>query len=116
MGVPPALVHGDFSPHNLLWDGDGVAGLIDFDHACVGDPAMDIAPLIGFFGATAVGSIVDAPTLERGMLHRASLSLQVAAAADLLGDEALRHHALKNFVTRTRARTLYDPGGRAPTV
>lgn len=118
-GVLPAFVHGDFGPHNLLWNGDdvdGIAGLIDFDHGCVGDPAMDAAPLIGFFGAAAVESVVDLPTLERGMLHRASLSLQVAAAGELLGDDALRDHALANFAARTRAGTLYDPGGRAPSV
>lgn len=125
-GVPQALVHGDFGPHNLLWGGSvggaggvgsagGVSGLIDFDHACVGDPAMDVASLISFFGAAAVGSVIDPPTLERGMLHRASLTLQLAAAAELLGDDALREHALGNFVSRTRAGTVYDPGGQRPS-
>ncbi len=113
-GVAPGFVHGDFGPHNVLWRGADIGGLIDFDHACVGDPAMDVAPLIGFFGAAAVESVVDQATLERAMLHRASLSLQLAAAADLLCDAALRHHALSNFVARARAGTLYDPGGCRP--
>ncbi|HEX2037663.1 MAG TPA: aminoglycoside phosphotransferase family protein [Chloroflexota bacterium] len=113
-GAAPALVHGDFGPHNLLWDRDGVVGVIDLDHACLGDAAMDAATLIGFFGAAAVETVVDSRTLERGMLHRATLALQLAAAAELLGDEPLRDHALGNFVARARARTLYDPGGRHP--
>jgi aminoglycoside phosphotransferase (APT) family kinase protein len=46
-----SLVHGDLGLHNLLWHADRVTGMIDFDHACWGDPAIDIAPLIGTFGA-----------------------------------------------------------------
>ncbi|AYF75659.1 aminoglycoside phosphotransferase family protein [Nocardia yunnanensis] len=43
------FVHGDFGPHNVLWSDEGVSGVIDFDHCCIGDPAMDLASLISFF-------------------------------------------------------------------
>lgn len=113
-GVRPALVHGDLGPQNLLWEGARLVGLIDFDHACAGDPAIEAATLLGVYGAAAVETIVDGPALERAMMHRGSLSLQLAAAALELGDAPLRDHALTNFVGRARAGTLYDPGGRVP--
>lgn len=45
------------------------------------------------------------------MTHRASLSLQVASAATLVGDDGLRDYALSNFRAREAAGTLYDPTG-----
>ena len=103
------FVHGDFGPHNILWQGGQAASLIDFDHACVGDPANDVAPLVGVYGAAAVASIVEPSMLERAMVHRATLSLQVACAAHLIRQDALRDHALGNFRQRAAAGTLYDP-------
>ncbi|WP_020580114.1 aminoglycoside phosphotransferase family protein [Actinopolymorpha alba] len=108
------FVHGDFGPHNLRWKGTRVVGIIDLDHACMGDPAIDLAALISFFGADQVGQIVDSRTLDRAMIHRASLTLQLAAAAELVGDAGLAAHALRNFIARSRAGTLHDPGGRRP--
>ncbi|MCC3266029.1 phosphotransferase family protein [Arthrobacter gengyunqii] len=108
--VIPAVVHGDLGLHNVLWDGTAVSGLVDFDNACLGDPAIDLAPLVGAFGAAAVADIADADLVARAQLHRASLSLQVAAAAELSGDGELRDFALGNFSDRFRSGTLYDPG------
>lgn len=114
-GLTPGLLHGDLGMHNVLWHDGLVTGLIDLDHACWGDPAIDVAPLVGAFGARQIAGLVDAATLERAMRHRASLSLQVAAAAELAGDEAIRDHALRNFVSRLGAGTLYDPAGALPS-
>ena len=110
--VVPAVVHGDLGLHNVLWKGSEISGLVDFDNACLGDPAMDLAPLVGAFGAAAVADIADGELVARAQLHRASLSLQVAAAAELAGDAYLRDFALENFSERFRAGTLYDPGPR----
>lgn len=107
--VSPSLVHGDFGPHNMLWDESGTPGLIDFDNACVADPAIDAAPLIGFYGAANVGEIVDADVLGRAKVYRASLALQVAAAAALGSDHQLQRHALSNFSRRLEAGSLHDP-------
>lgn len=42
--VPPAFVHGDFAPINVILGADGtVRAVIDFEHAHVGDPRADIA-------------------------------------------------------------------------
>ena len=110
--VPPAVVHGDFGLHNVLWAGSEISGLVDFDNACLGDPAMDLAPLVGAFGAAAVTDIAHPDLVARAQLHRASLSLQVAAAGHLAGDHELREFALGNFSDRFRRGTLYDPGLR----
>lgn len=104
-----SLVHGDFGPHNILWDTSDVPGLIDFDNACAADPAIDVAPLIGFYGAANVGQIVDADVLTRAKIHRASLPLQVAVAASLRADRKLQRHALLNFTQRLEAGSLRDP-------
>lgn len=112
---PRVLVHGDFGPHNLLWDAGRPVSLIDLDHACVNDQAMDVATLIGRYGADQVGDIVSDALLSRGMVHRATLPLQVAAAGELAGRASLRDHGLANFAARAEAGTLYDPGGRLPS-
>jgi aminoglycoside phosphotransferase (APT) family kinase protein len=39
----PALVHGDFSPHNVMWKGDQLTAVIDWEGAHFGDPAEDLA-------------------------------------------------------------------------
>jgi aminoglycoside phosphotransferase (APT) family kinase protein len=109
------LCHGDFGPHNILWDQDHPASLIDLDHACVGDPAIDLAPLIGFHGLQAIRPIAPPSTLQRAMIHRATLSLQVAAAAHINRSFDLRDHALRNFANRTAQGTLFEPTGMTPT-
>lgn len=108
-GGVPSLVHGDFGPHNILWDESGALGLIDFDNACVADPAIDVAPLIGFYGAANVREIVDSDVLARAKVYRASLPLQIAAAAALAADGTLQRHALSNFTRRLEAGSLHDP-------
>jgi aminoglycoside phosphotransferase (APT) family kinase protein len=108
------LCHGDFGPHNILWHQDRAAGLIDLDHACLGDPAIDLAPLIGFHGLQAIRPMARSGALKRAMFHRATLPLQVAAAAHLNGSYELRDHALRNFTARNGSGTLFDPTGFTP--
>jgi len=93
-------VHGDFGPHNILWEESGAPGLIGLDNACAADPDIDVAPLIGFYGAAKIGEIVDADVLARSKVHRPSLRLQVAAGAGLGADRNLQSHALSNFARR----------------
>ena len=107
--VAHVMVHGDLGPHNILFSDDGSFGLIDFDNAGLGDPAIDIAPLIGVYGSAAVSDIADVETVQRAKVHRASLALQVAAAEQLIADGALRDHALRNFLLRAETGTLYEP-------
>jgi aminoglycoside phosphotransferase (APT) family kinase protein len=38
----PVLCHGDLTPAQVLVTGEGAVGLLDFDDACVGEPALDV--------------------------------------------------------------------------
>ncbi|EYR63488.1 hypothetical protein N866_20270 [Actinotalea ferrariae CF5-4] len=112
------LVHGDLGLHNVLWpdagDDAGLTGLIDVDHAAWADPAVDVAPLVGAFGVQQLAADVEPDLLHRAMVHRATLSLQVAAAAELAGRTALRDHALATVARRVAEGTLYEPHGLRP--
>ena len=103
------LVHGDFGLHNIMWTGTQLSGVVDLDNACIGDPAIDLAPLIGAFGSSKVADLADQDTIARARTHRASLPLQVAAAAELVNDSKLRDFALGNFQARFLTGTLEDP-------
>lgn len=48
----PTIIHGDFGPTNILYDKESrkISGVIDFGSVAVGDPASDLASLIGPFG------------------------------------------------------------------
>lgn len=39
----PRLLHGDYWPGNVLWDGDGLVAVIDWEDAALGDPLTDVA-------------------------------------------------------------------------
>ena len=39
---PRALVHGDYGLNNLLIEGDRVTGILDWEHAHIGNPAYDL--------------------------------------------------------------------------
>jgi hypothetical protein len=78
-------------------------------------PQNAVAPLVGQFSAAQLSRDFDHEMLRRAMVHRASLPRQIAAAAELTGDGALRDHALGNFADRALRGTLYDPGGANPT-
>jgi aminoglycoside phosphotransferase (APT) family kinase protein len=41
--TPPALVHGDFRPGNMLFDETGLRAVLDWELACWGDPMADVA-------------------------------------------------------------------------
>ena len=92
-----------------------VSGLIDLGHAAVGDLAVDVAPLIGAYAAVAVAELAG-PALVRRALDSigATLSLQVAAAAELVGDAPLRDHALANVEAHVTADTLWVPDRSVP--
>ncbi len=42
---PASLVHRDFNPGNVLWQGDRISGVVDWGAACWGPPQADVAHL-----------------------------------------------------------------------
>lgn len=80
--LPPAesvLVHGDLAGHNILWNGDKLVGVIDWDHATLGDPAIDHAALGNFYGWDSLSKALDAEQLERAQILAGLLPLQSLA-------------------------------------
>lgn len=58
---PPCLVHNDLGPeHVLIRRDDRVppVALLDFEDATVGDPAVDLTPLVAFLGRAALPELV----------------------------------------------------------
>jgi aminoglycoside phosphotransferase (APT) family kinase protein len=57
------LLHGDYWPGNVLWRGDQLIAVIDWEDACWGDPLYDLAiarlDLLWIFGLEAMTSFTD---------------------------------------------------------
>jgi hypothetical protein len=68
-GDDPCFCHGDFTPSQLLVDGEGVA-IIDLDNVCLADPALDLGQFLAYLrvavykasraGGVAASRIADA--------------------------------------------------------
>jgi aminoglycoside phosphotransferase (APT) family kinase protein len=43
--VEPGLVHIDYQPGNILWDGKQISAILDWEEAALGDPGIDVAYL-----------------------------------------------------------------------
>lgn len=56
---PVCLIHNDLGPEHVLLDPStgGPTGLIDFEDASVGDPAVDLAPLAAALGPEALPAL-----------------------------------------------------------
>lgn len=79
--VAPTLVHGDLMGHNMLWDGEELTGIIDWDHACLYDPAHDAASLGLWYGWETLREAVSEQVHERARLHARTFPLQAVAYA-----------------------------------
>ncbi len=83
----PALIHGDLGAYHVLSDKDAqaLAGILDFGTAGVGDPATDVAVVLGKYGETFVGEMREAypgleSHLERARFWAGTVELQWALA------------------------------------
>ncbi|MBT2533279.1 hypothetical protein J7E83_14350 [Arthrobacter sp. ISL-48] len=64
------------------------------------------------FKSARVADMTDRQTIARASVHRASLPLQAAAAAELINDSNLEDLAFSNFQQRFDAGTIQDPDRR----
>lgn len=46
------MLHGDFTPQHIFFDGNRLTGVIDFENVCGGDPVRDIALWDYFYSST----------------------------------------------------------------
>lgn len=92
---PPALVHGDFTGLNLLWDADDtrLCGVLDWAQAHAGDPAYDVASIAATYGwdlaatVDAAAAREDSTLLDRARAYAATFALQTALGALTAGEE-----------------------------
>lgn len=90
-----AIVHGDLGGENLLWDTGNpprLLGIVDWDEACLGDPAEDLAALSATYPPAVLEPLLtllgtDPPTRTRIAILRATFALQQALSAQRDGDE-----------------------------
>jgi aminoglycoside phosphotransferase (APT) family kinase protein len=77
--VVRGFVHGDLAPVNLRWHRGKITGIIDWDFACAGDPALDAAAFANY-GWPLVRRV--RPDLyERARTHAAMFPLTGAVSA-----------------------------------
>lgn len=77
--VRPRLVHSDLMSHNMVWQGDHLSGVIDWDHACLGDPAQDAASLALCFGWDTLDRVLPPEIMHRARLHSRIVPMQSVA-------------------------------------
>ena len=89
---PPRLLHGDYWPGNLLWRGERLTGIIDWEDAMIGDPLGDLGKSrLEIFWA------LGAAAMEHYTADYLALSRELDANAlpfwDLWGALRLSHYA-----------------------
>ena len=108
--VPPdgdALVHTDLGGANLLLEmtaaGPRVAGILDWDNACIGNQASDLASLAVTFGWPLAARIERRRSgsglslLPAARLIAATFALQQALPAAISGDQASLQDGLSHY-------------------
>jgi len=82
--VEAVLVHGDYRTGNLIYDGDRIAAVLDWEFACLGDPAIDLAWVCA--ASNRMGS-----ELVCQLLPRERFLARYAVASGRVTDEARLH-------------------------
>ncbi|MGK5642769.1 aminoglycoside phosphotransferase family protein [Streptomyces sp. URMC 126] len=105
--VSGALVHGDLGGENVLWETeDGLPvprGVVDWDEAAIGDPAVDLAAVAASYGDAFLRSVVahGGPVLrgpaDRVAAIRGTFALQQALSALRDGDTAELADGLRGY-------------------
>jgi aminoglycoside 2''-phosphotransferase len=102
----PVLVHGDLDSSNILWDpADGaLLAIIDFEEACLGDPAWDFCVLVAEHGRTFLQALLGAYhlPLDTGFESRVAFHSQRVLFHELLyglkhDDARFSQHALRRL-------------------
>ena len=101
-----ALVHTDLGGANLLWTSAGglpaLAGVLDWDGACTGDQASDLASIAVTIGWPLAARIDTCragtrPTLADARIIAATFALQQALPAAHSGDRASLDDGLRHY-------------------
>lgn len=68
-----AVIHADLGPTHLLFDDEGLTGVIDWSDVCVGDPATDLAWLLNGCSERLRGPLIEQLGLDAAAVARADL-------------------------------------------
>lgn len=99
---PTCLIHGDFGGDNILFDGRGISGVLDFAGACFSDPALDMAS-VSTYGDRFYERICQLYPLDESMCQRASFyrslfALEEALAGWKSGDEEAFSRGMEQYI------------------
>lgn len=98
--APRTVNHGDLGSTNVLWHGDRVGALLDWDLTAHEDPAEDIATVATSFGLwPAAGALADLGTVQRARGFAGTIPLQIVAFAVL---QERSDHELARTVARAQ--------------
>ena len=117
---PPALLHGDYWPGNILWQSGRLAAVIDWEDAVLGDPLADLAisrlDLLWIYGQAAMEAFtrhylartgIDTRSLPYWDLY-AALRLVRLAGEDLRGWAAFFEPYGRRDITEQSILTYYQ--------
>lgn len=106
--LPCGAIHADLFHDNALFDGDALAGIIDFDYACDDSFIFDIAVTLNDWSIDDVGELVDesVQALLQGYQQLRPLQANELAALPLM----LRLAALRFWLSRLYDR-VFPPSG-----
>ena len=101
------LIHGDFGPSNIIFDSNNqkISGIIDFSEVSIGDPASDIASLIGPFGYGEDFVKLFEPfysnveeLISRARFYASTFALQEALFGMEVGDKEAFNSGIKQYL------------------
>lgn len=82
---PPAVLHGDYWPGNVLWRDGRLVGVVDWEDALFGDPLADLSvtrlEIAGLYGVTAMSLLTRQYLARRPELDISTLPLWDLRAA-----------------------------------
>lgn len=110
--VTPCVLHGDLGPHNTLLLDGALSGVIDVDYAAVGDPAIDVAPLLGWYSPDELTRDIPAEVVDRARIVKAALPLLSPSRLTSVATPHSRHtpSATSHGGAPATRRVLEDPG------
>lgn len=103
-----SFVHGDLAGDNVLWDGERVVGVLDWDLAAGWDLAVDAACL-AWHGWDTVREVVAEATYQRARTWYRVFGLQQVAADILAGASASTIDATVEDIAAWMERTATTP-------
>jgi aminoglycoside phosphotransferase (APT) family kinase protein len=87
------ILHGDFRLDNVMFDGEAVAAVFDWEMSTLGDPLADLGLLLTYWGGGGGVMSADSP----GFLNSREIVDRYATATDLIVDDLDWYIALSHY-------------------